>query len=266
MRAKPLKHGETLAARLRSQTRLLSTFNDKTPKAEAEGYLTAILYLAPAQVAGGKTLCPHSTAACREGCLFTAGRGALPRQINARINRAKEYLADRDSFLDELVGEIAFLQGRADDAGMKLAIRLNGLSDIAWEREPLDGRTLFEIFERVTYYDYSRFPPQHRKVPANWHLTFSLADESLDFALGHLRAGRSVAAVVPPDDIANSPDWFALGEQTVWVVHGDDHDARFLDPPGSLVLLKPKGKLRRGGPMVHANLIPDLIKAARRAA
>lgn len=264
-----LRHGDTVAAKLRNaqQLALLSPFNEKTPKGEAEGYLTAMLYLAPHTLAGGKSLCPHSTDACRQGCLFWAGRGKTPRVENARLNRTRRYLDERRGFLRDLVGDLRYMQTVADREGMKLAIRLNGTSDVLWERETVEfGRgpeTLFDLFPRATFYDYTRTPFQHRKVPANWRLVFSLADDPLELAVEHLLAGRSVAAVVPLMDKEFAPDWLVVGPHEVSVIDGDEHDLRFLDPAPALVLLKPKGRLLRGGPMVRPGLLGDLIKAAR---
>lgn len=266
MRAKPKAHHlETVAATLRGlgTLSLLSPFNEKSPKGEAYGYLTAMMYLAPHTVAGGKSVCPHSTAACREGCLFTAGRGTTPRVANARIKRTLRYLDGRPGFMRDVVADLTVMQQAADDAGLTLAIRLNGTSDIAWERE---NPSVFEAFPRAIFYDYCRWPPQHRKVPANWHLTFSLADDPLSHAITHLVAGRSVAAIVPEREKAAAPDWFVVGDKTVQVVDGELHDLRFLDPSPSLVLLKPKGRLRRGGPMVHEHLIENLYRLGRDAA
>lgn len=257
----------SVAAKLRngSGLELLSPFNEKTPKGEAEGFLTALMYLAPHTLAGGKTVCPHSTAACRAGCLYTAGRGLTPRVQNARLRRTRWFLEDRDGFMDQLVGELVVMERMAKAHGLKLAIRLNGTSDILWEREVLNeaGSTVFDLFPEATFYDYTRTPAAHRKVPANWKLTFSLADDPLSAALEHLRAGRSVAAVAPDAEKEWVGGWIELGDQVVTVIDGDEHDLRFLDPAPALVLLKPKGALRRGGPMIHENLFQRLRTAAR---
>lgn len=259
-------HLDTVAATLRHSTayQLLSPFNEKTPKGESEGYLTAMMYLAPHTLAGGKSVCPHSTAACRAGCLYSAGRGTTPRVIEARLRRTRWYLNDRDGFFDQLVGELVAMQEVADRNGLKLAIRLNGTSDILWERDELEeGRTLFDMFPAATFYDYTRTPAAHRKVPENWRLTFSLADDPLERALEHLRAGRSVAAVVPEAEKEWVGGWIEIGDHVVTVVDGDEHDLRFLDPAPALVLLKPKGALRRGGPMVHHDIFQRLRRLAR---
>lgn len=260
-------HLDTVAAKFRGAHRLLSALNEKTPKAEKVGILSAILYLAPATMASPKTVCPYSTAACREGCLFSAGRGRTPRVINARMRRTLMYLNERDQFFDELVGELYEMQQAAWLNGMTLSIRLNGTSDIKWEDERLDGKTLFELFGHARFHDYTRIPFQHRRVPENWHLTWSAADAPLSEIAAQLRQGRNVAAIVPEHEKAQAPQWFVMGDTEVQIVDGEEHDARFLDPSPALVLLKPKGRLLQGpSPMVHEGLILKLITAGRNAA
>lgn len=251
----------TIAAKTRG-FKMLSALNHKSIKGEASGYLTAMLYLAPERVAGGKSLCPYSTPACRDGCLNTAGRGRMPTIQRARIRRARMYLNERDRFFDELIGELACTQDLADQHGLTMAIRLNGTADIAFERERVDGRTLFELFPRARWYDFTRIPTRHRSVPDGWHLTWSLADGTAQDALNHLFAIRSVAAIVPTEDRESAPDWFMVAGRSVMVIDGEEDDLRFLDPPGALVLLRPKGRLAQfsGSPMVHHGLIAALIK------
>ena len=56
-------------------TQLFTFDNGKTPKGEKRGYLTAIMYLAPAGLSG-YPMCPFAhLAQCEEPCLNTAGRG-----------------------------------------------------------------------------------------------------------------------------------------------------------------------------------------------
>ena len=263
----PHKHAETVASSLRFALKTLTALNSKTPTAEKHGYLQSILYLAPHTVAGGATVCPHSTAACRAGCLYSAGRGAFDNVRAARVRRTLAYLNDRPRFLADLVRELRLMEDVARQNGLKLAVRLNGTSDVLWERERLaDGRSLFETFSEATFFDYTRTPAQHRRVPANWHLTFSLADDPLEHAIEHLQAGRSVAAVVPEhlqERLVGDVGHIWLGAVKAHYVDGAAHDLRFLDPRPAIVLLKPKGALRRGGPMVRERLGIDLMLAAR---
>lgn len=267
MRAKPLKHGDTVAASLRHGTKgfeLLSPFNEKTPKGEALGYLTAIMYLAPHTLAGGATVCPHSTAACREGCLYTAGRGKTPRVEAARIRRTRRFQEAPAAFFAQLCAELERMSAVADSNEMRLAIRLNGTSDILWERLQCSwggiAASLFGHFPRATFYDYTRTPAAHRRVPGNWRLTFSLADDPLERAAEHFAAGRSVAAVAPEVYKAHVGETFRVAGQDVHIVDGDEHDLRFLDPSPALVLLKPKGRLIRGGPMVRHGILQQLAR------
>lgn len=267
MRKVPLKHGDSVAAHLRDTNRfqLLSPFNEKTPLGEGAGFLTAIMYLAPHTVAGGRSVCPHSTEACREGCLYTAGRGKTPRVANARIRRTRLFLDQRPVFFRRLITELEDMQRVADEHDLKLAIRLNGTSDILWERFSIYGiddqpnpLNVFHALHRATFYDYTRTPAEHRKVPENWRLTFSLADRPLAEAAAHFAAGRNVAAVAPMVYKAHVGQTISVAGVTVQIVDGDEHDLRFLDPAPALILLKPKGRLVRGGPMVRHGLLQQL--------
>lgn len=57
-------------------TKLLSVSADaKTVKGNEYGYLTGILYLAPANLSGYE-VCPKASDGCKAGCLFYAGFGA----------------------------------------------------------------------------------------------------------------------------------------------------------------------------------------------
>lgn len=254
----------TVAASLRSNVgvnslKLLSPLNEKTPKGEALGYLTAILYLAPATLAGGKTVCPHSTEACREGCLFHAGRGRTPRVFNARIRRTEFWLEAPDLFLERLADDLEIMERVADQHGMRLAIRLNGTSDVLWERDAPD---LFTAFPRARFYDYTRAPLHHRRVPGNWHLTWSLADRPAGEALPQFITGHSVAVVVPEERKRPDGERARVLGMDLRFVDGDLHDLRFLDPAPAIVQLRPKGRLRRGGPMVRPDLLGELMEAA----
>ena len=68
-------------------TQLFTFDNGKTPKGEKQGYLTAIMYLAPARLSGYQ-MCPFAhLAQCEEPCLNTAGRGKFDSTQKARIRK-----------------------------------------------------------------------------------------------------------------------------------------------------------------------------------
>ena len=76
---------------------LLTTGADaKTVKGQAQGYLTGILYLAPANLSGYQ-VCPMAAIAkCDIACLNTAGMGAFSNVQKARIERTKMYFEQHD--------------------------------------------------------------------------------------------------------------------------------------------------------------------------
>ena len=71
----------------------------KTVKGQAQGYLTGILYLTPADGAGLGNVCPFARlAGCAEPCLATAGRGAFSNVQLARLAKTTMWFTDRAVF------------------------------------------------------------------------------------------------------------------------------------------------------------------------
>ena len=237
-----------------SRGTLLSTSNPKTAKGAAEGYLTAILHLAPYTLAGVGNVCSHATAGCIAGCLNLAGRGGIfargettNRIQEARIRRTREFTADRPAFLHRLAKEIEAHVRRAARAGLKPAVRLNGTSDLEWEGIAPD---LFERFAAVQFYDYTKNPARARRfgagqLPPNYHLTFSRSESTPVAKIERLLdAGVNVAAVyLEVPRFGWNP---AAGiDSGLPVIDGDATDLRFLDPRGVIVGLRAKGPARR---------------------
>src|SRR5579863_7626510 len=64
--------------------------DSKTIKGRKHGYLTGILYLAPANKSGVLNTCACSSEGCRKSCLDTAGRGGFdPRIGQTRIRKTR---------------------------------------------------------------------------------------------------------------------------------------------------------------------------------
>jgi hypothetical protein len=206
----------------------------KTVKGEKQGYLTGILYLAPAQEASPRTLCPFSTAGCRAVCLYTAGRGGMKSVREARVRKTREFLADPKKFVGLIIEDIELLIAQAKRKGMIPAVRLNGTTDIEWEKYGI-----MEKFPHLQFYDYTKWPCGKRmSIPANYHLTYSFSEkkEAELHSSGWKIRGFNTAAVFAgglPDTFLNRP-----------VIDGDLSDLRFLDPKGVIVGLKTKGKAR----------------------
>src|SRR4051812_19457599 len=114
--------------------KLLSVSTDaKTVKGEKKGVLTGVLYLAPTTLSGYQ-VCPNATDGCIAACLYTAGQGVYANVQKSRLNRTRWFFEDRATFMDTLVADIQRLVRKATKEGMIPAVRLNGTSDIAWEK------------------------------------------------------------------------------------------------------------------------------------
>jgi hypothetical protein len=239
---------------------LLTTGNPKVAKGEKYGVLTAIMHLAPERLSG-RNVCPHATAGCRAACLNTAGRGGIGLDADglniiqvARIQRTRYFHQDRAAFLAQLVREIERHERAAKRHGLKPAMRLNGTSDLPWERFPVvrGGQTfpnVFAAFPAITFYDYTKWPARLRPLVAsipNYSLTFSLAENNDERAMAALDSGMNVAAVFYWPKSQPFPATINLSGRKVECIDGDASDLRFTDPiRGGIVALRAKGRGKR---------------------
>ena len=123
----------------------------KTRKGNGADYLTAILYLAPAKIAGRGEVCSHRSVACTAACLFTAGRGQMNSVQSARVRKTQLFFDNSAEFLRLLREDIVAFQAYCAKRGAKACVRLNGTSDIPWERFKF-----FSDFPSVQFYDYTK--------------------------------------------------------------------------------------------------------------
>lgn len=223
----------------------LTTGTDaKTIKGQKFGYLTGILYLAPHRIAGGANLCPHATAGCKLACLYTAGRGGFTSVQQARIKKTRVFLENPSAFVGALCNDVKRLQNKAEKVGLTLCIRLNGTSDIAWESIKHAGKTIFEHFPTVQFYDYTKSPKRAFRActdltwPKNYKLTFSRSENNQAEVEKILSFGGNVAVVFSNKNLPS--EWAGFP-----VIDGDKSDLRFLDRPGTVVGLYAKGKAKQ---------------------
>jgi hypothetical protein len=230
-------------------TKKLLTINGdiKTKKGTKLGVLTGILYLAPFNLSGFQ-VSPKATEGCKAACLFTAGRGVYQQVQQSRIAKTRFFFEARDEFMATIVSNIEALIRKANRQNMIPAVRMNGTSDIAWEkikciRGGKEYRSVMHAFPEVNFYDYTKVA--NRKGVAdlpNYHLTFSLSENNDKDAHKALENGMNISVV------------FRVGRKgklpTKWngikVIDGDTTDVRFLDYKGGCVVgLRMKGRARK---------------------
>jgi hypothetical protein len=212
--------------------KLLSTTNTKIKKGEKFGWTTFGLSLAPANLSG-KQLCPHRSPGCEFSCLNTAGMGVFSNVQEARIAKSKYLIEEKNSFIAQLKKELIAAEKKAKKLGMKIAVRLNVLSDLPWYN-------MIEMSEypNIQFYDYT--PNVSRMIqflrgelPENYHLTFSRKENNQSKVELIASMGGNIVAVFD-----KLPDTY-LGKK---VIDGDETDLRFMDDKNVIVGLKAKGK------------------------
>jgi hypothetical protein len=221
---------------------LLTVSNDaKTVKGLKKGYLTGILYGAPAETSGVMNTCTYSTPGCRAACLFTAGRAQFtPSIITGRINKTKWYHAEPTTFMDKLRKDIAALVRKATRDGLTPCVRLNGTTDI-----PKLAMQLADEFPTVQFYDYTKIPKPWLRTRSNYSLTFSLSESNEADAVDALQHGVNVAVVFAVRKGHALPTHY-MGHE---VIDGDLTDLRFTDKGTDdravVVGVRAKGKAKK---------------------
>ena len=223
------------------------------------GYLSYIQYLSPADGYSRATnerapsLCPYATKGCTVGCLgISAGRMRFTSVQQAQVKRTRLYIKDEAGYYAVLADEILRAKRKADREGLQLSVRLNGTSDLIWENKAfhvldIPFYNIFEAFPDVIFYDYTKIPLRHRQralTTPNYHLTYSYTGEdvSVERANEYLSIGVGVSVVYTGCTVDRLLKMFPSVKT---IVDGDLHDMRFLDPAGSVVLLKAKGDAKR---------------------
>ena len=239
---------------------LLSTGNPKTLKGMAQGYNTYILHLAPYTLSG-KNTCPKATAGCAAACLNTAGRGGMFKRgentnniQRARIRKTQLFFDNRGEFFNLLVKDIELAIKQSTKASLIPVIRLNGTSDISFEKyEVVRGgkiySNIFTAFPDIQFYDYTKILGRRVSNISNYSLTFSAADGNDNDVMKAWQSGYNIAMVFGIKKTLPMPDtvdFYGNGyHANAPVFNGDESDLRFLDPRGVVVGLYAKGKAKK---------------------
>ncbi len=207
----------------------------KIEKGEKLDVFTGILYLKPADQVTTKTICAAADLmGCKKGCLISSGQLGKKAGSNAATKRTIMYALQPELFLKHLKIEI---MRHELNHGDKLAIRLNGTSDI-------DFSDLIASMPDVQFYDYTKIYARYLNNDlANYDLTFSGSannTKSLEITARAIRAGmRTVLAI----NTAESKGEYKLPESLglIPLVNMDDTDVRFKDAADAVGVLKRKG-------------------------
>ena len=230
---------------------MLSISSDaKTVKGLKLGFLTGILYLSPADKSGHNVCSMAKKARCKEPCLDEAGRGAMDFVQIARLAKTDWFFNSRDTFMAELVDSVFALIRKAMREDLTPLVRLNGTSDILWEKIPVTYKgitypNIMALFPEVMFYDYTKVVG--RTVPANYDLTFSYSG-ALEFQkYVDLAIAAKMRIAVVFRTVADIPKRF-LG---LPVIAGDNSDIRHIEPKNKIVALYAKGPAKYDtGPFV----------------
>ena len=216
----------------KSATALL-TAPDSQPKTGKNAIPTYVLHLAPAGASGVDT-CAFKTAGCEAACLNTAGRGRFDAVQRGRAVKTRFLAEHPRQFLAVLAAEI---EAAVKRHGGQALFRLNGTSDLRWERF---APWLFDI-EGAEFYDYTKYP-KRPNLPSNYVLSYSVSERNDDEdVLRKLDHFGHVSVVV--DTPAPSGGGVKLPLPTTYLgreaCDGDETDD-WRDRPG-VVLLRVKG-------------------------
>jgi hypothetical protein len=167
---------------INSSNKLLGT-SMKVEKGESEGYYTSVLYMQPADKVSTVTLCPSASLfGCKADCLISSGMLGLTTGQSAATRRTILFLLDPIRFFAMLKKEI---NAKHKKHGKKLAIRLNGTTDI-------DFTDFIASMPHIRFYDYTKIYARVLKNRlANYDLTYSGSAYSPKVMLMTARAVRA---------------------------------------------------------------------------
>ena len=212
----------------------------KTNAVVGANHLYAGLSLMPDDI-----LCPGAKAAgCMVKCLKSAGRGRFSNVSKARTAKSAMFHNNPMQFRYWLVKDLEALVRRATKHGKIARVRLNVLSDVAWEkykvvRDGVEFDGVPQAFPEIQFYDYTKRATRIGKTPANYKLTFSYSGVgTYQNQVTEAESRNANMAVVFLVKKGESLPQFFRGKP---VIDGDEHDARWDDAQGVIVGLRAKG-------------------------
>ena len=229
--------------------------NTKVAKTGAKGSPLGEVRMAQLSMMPDNILCAGSKAAgCMDDCLKSSGLAAVYASVNkARQARTDYWHADQFGFIDQIARELGNFSKTCAKQKVKGVVRLNVLSDIAWEKHGIPQQ-----FPELFFYDYTKRAGRLGKTPSNYKLMFS-------YSARHQYRKQVLQAICHDVPIAavfknGMPDEF-LGRE---VIDGDQSDLWNVHAGKVVVGLKAKGpaKHNTNGFVVDVNAIPTFTVEA----
>ncbi len=208
------------------------SFEDK------QGRLTAIVYLAPAEMSG-REVCIKRTKQCTIGCLGkTAGLLVTKTSQMSMIWKTALRFGAPDLYFTLLAIEIGALIAKAKRLGLAPRVRLDGTSDLG------DGQKMCKLFPEAGFYEYTKvarraFRWNKLNIP-NLRVALSFQGYNWNDCEKYIKAGGVVAMVTDLTRHDSKPDMF----KGFPVIDGDKHDDVSADPSGCIRMLSWKGPRR----------------------
>jgi hypothetical protein len=227
--------------------RILAVNRDtKTSKGVAFGALTGVQFLAPATLSG-VNLCAWSTAACRSLCLFEAGRGSMHVVRDGRLRKSHLMLHQWNTYVGYLEDDLHKLSAQGDRLGLEVGVRLDGTSDLRWDRRLRSTPCAMERWGKINWYDYTKDYEKAKAAaghgngaigfPSNYSIVYSYSGSNWKQCRQILKWGRPVAVIFR----SGLPDQW----RGVKVIDGDRHDIRWREMEPVIIGLSPKGHKAR---------------------
>lgn len=190
------------------------------------------------------------TGRCRNSCLKDSGNLIMLSSKRARYCKTWFFLTEPLAFLRLIISEIQRDCRLKYPQGTTCYYRLNGLSDVWWERY-IDLTLMVRSIDGLGgFYDYTKALYNERVLDnerdfQHYRMVYSWDEKPIAKreAIKYLQSGHSVSIVCQAVGLKKHPHVLHLIDQYDFALDGDKHDGRFADPHNALVLLRAKRPL-----------------------
>jgi hypothetical protein len=150
-----------------------------------------------------------------------------------QMNAAKEAAANQ-AYQSKLMTMTEEEKAKAEKAGFRFSVRLNGTSDLDPTTFKLDNKTILEWFPDTPFYDYTKVSKRFKSLQKypNYDLTFSFSGHNMIECMDLLTSGSGRVAMVFEGKTLPTK-WNGFD-----VIDGDAYDMRYIDETGVIVGLK----------------------------